>query len=184
MKFTDLSTDLIKPREDQNCDHLLNLTIPEISLPTQDNNLLKLNRSDTFRLIVFCYPMTGHPERSLPKNWDLIPGATGCTSQNCSFRDNYDNIITANALPVGISSQSISEIKEMTIRLKIPYDVLSDQELILASAINLPTFSIDNKKFFKRITLIIEKSVIKKVFYPIFPANSHINDVLEWLNKN
>ena len=184
MNLTDLPTNLLKPEQDGACDHLLSTIIPAISLPSQDGNLLKLNRSDTFRLVIFCYPMTGRPDVPLPNSWNLIPGARGCTSQNCSFRDNYDNLIIANALPVGVSTQSISDIKEMTIRLQIPYDVVSDQELILASAINLPTFSIDDKKFLKRVTMIVEKSVIKKVFYPIFPPNMHINEVLEWLNKN
>tara|TARA_B110000263_G_scaffold214657_1_gene199248 strand:- start:546 stop:932 length:387 start_codon:yes stop_codon:yes gene_type:complete len=128
--------------------------------------------------------MTGRPDQPLPENWDAIPGARGCTPQNCSFRDNYDNLIKVNALPIGVSTQSVSDIKEMTNRLHIPYDVISDQELKMASAINLPIFSINEKKFLKRVTLIIEQSVIKKVFYPIFPPNTHINEVLEWLNKN
>jgi peroxiredoxin len=181
MNLADLPTNLSKPKQDGACDHLMNLTIPDIALPTQDDNLLKLNRSDTFRLVLFCYPMTGHPERPLPKNWNSIPGARGCTLQNCSFRDNYDNLIKANALPIGVSTQSIEDIKEMTTRLKIPYDVVSDQGLFFSSALKLPTFSIGKNKFLKRITLIIEKSIIKKVFYPIFPPQKHIDDVLDWL---
>lgn len=184
MNLTDLPTNLPKPEQDGACDHLLSSIIPDISLPTKDGNLLRLHRSDTFRLVVFCFPMTGHPDRPLPENWEAIPGARGCTPQNCSFRDNYDNLIKANALPVGVSTQSVSDIKEMTMRLHIPYDIVSDQELLFATAINLPTFSINKKKFLKRVTLIIEKTVIKKVFYPIFPPNMHINEVLEWLNKS
>jgi peroxiredoxin len=184
MKLTDLPTNLPKPVQDGACDHLLNLTIPDILLPTQDGNLLKLNRSDTFRLVVFCYPMTGHPDRPLPKDWNSIPGARGCTPQNFSFRANYDNLILANALPIGVTTQSIYDIKEMTMRLQIPYDVVSDQELTLASTINLPTFSIEDKEFLKRVTLIIDKSIIKKVFYPIFSPNTHIYEVLDWLKEN
>ena len=184
MNLNNLSNNLPMSEQDGACNHLLNSIMPDISLKTQDDNLLKLRRSDTFRLIVFCYPMTGRPDQPLPKNWNIILGARGCTSQNCSFRDNYDNLIKANALPVGVSSQSIADIKEMTNRLHIPYDVVSDQEQILSSSINLPTFSIDNKVFLKRVTMIIEKSIIKKIFYPIFSPNNHINDVLDWLNKN
>ena len=43
MNLTDLPTNLPKPEQDGACDHLLNSTIPDISLPTQDDNLLKLN---------------------------------------------------------------------------------------------------------------------------------------------
>ena len=184
MNLRDLPKKIGEIDQDGACDHLLNLTIPDISLPTQDDNLLRLSRSDTFRLVIFCYPMTGRPDQPLPKNWDATPGARGCTSQNCSFRDNYDNLIKANALPIGVSTQSVIDIKEMTNRLQIPYDIVSDQGSAFSSAINLPTFSIDKKKFLKRLTLIIEKSVIKKVFYPIFSPNIHIKEVLKWLNKN
>jgi len=184
MNFKELPKNLFKPEQDEACSHLLHSAIPDISLPNQDGNLLKLNRSDTFRLVIFCYPMTGRPDRSLPNDWHLIPGASGCTIQNCSFRDNYDNFIIANALPIGISTQSISDIKEMVLRLKIPYDLLSDQELSFASSISLPTFSAENKQFLKRVTMIIEKSVIKKVFYPIYSPDQHAEEVINWLNNN
>ena len=184
MNFTNLPTNFLKPKQDGACDHLLNTKIPDISLLTQDGNFLKLNRTDTFRLVIYCYPMTGHPKRPLPDNWDNIPGARGCTSQTCSFRDLYDQIIVQNAVPIGLSTQSVEDLKEMTVRLQIPYDVVSDQHLLFASALNLPTFSIGDKRFIKRVTLIIEKSVIKHFFYPIFPPDKHIKNVLKWLKCN
>ena len=72
----------------------------------------------------------------------------------------------------------------MTLRLKVPYDVLSDQQLKFSNALKLPTFSVSEKKFIKRLTLIIEKSVIKHCFYPILKPDKHIFDVLDWLKKN
>ena len=184
MNLTKLPTNLIKTKFDDACDHLLNMTIPEILLPTQDNNLLKLNRLDTFRLIIFFYSMTGHPDRPLPDNWNSIPGASGCTSQICSYRDNYDELIKNNCIPIGVCTQSVKEIKEMTVRLKVPFDVLSDQNLNLTSKIKLPTFTVGNKTYIKRVTLLIERSVIKKFFYPVFPADKNIHKVLKWLESN
>ena len=183
MNFINLPTNLPKPEKDGACDHLLNITIPNISLPTQDGILLKLKRKDTFRLVIYCYPMTGHPDRPLPENWDIIPGARGCTSQTCAFRDHYDQLIVQNALPIGLSTQSVEDLKEMSLRLRVPYDVVSDQQLLFTSALNLPTFSINEKKFIKRLTLIVEKSKIKHIFYPIFPPDKHIHEVLKWLKK-
>ena len=83
-----------------------------------------------------------------------------------------------------MSTQSVSELKEMVDRLHIPYDVLSDSELKLTKLIKLPTFKIKNLVFIKRLTLIIKQSVIIKVFYPIFPPDLHIYEVLDWLEKN
>ena len=148
---------------------LKNKTFPNISLPNQDGNLLNLDRLDTFRMVLYFYPMTGRPDRPLPNNWNNIPGAKGCTIQACAFRDNYDEIISLNAVPIGISSQSVDDNKEMTTRLNVPYDVLSDEKLKLGNELNIPTFSVDSKIFLKRITLIVEKKIIKYyTFYYIF----------------
>tara|TARA_Y100001960_G_C14356634_1_gene672224 strand:- start:291 stop:677 length:387 start_codon:yes stop_codon:yes gene_type:complete len=128
--------------------------------------------------------MTGRPDRSLPINWNLIPGAKGCTLQTCSFRDKYDEIISLNTVPIGVSTQSIEDLKEMTTRLSVPFDILSDADLKLKNLLNLPTFSIKEKIYIKRLTLVIEKNLIKKVFYPIFPPENHINELIEWLKTN
>ena len=169
---------------DGDMNNLKNLNFPYISLPNQDGNLLNLHRPDTFRMILYFYPMTGRPDRPLPDNWNNIPGAKGCTIETCLFRDKYDEIITLNAVPIGISTQDVKHNKEMTRRLQIPYDVLSDEKLELSKELNIPTFSVDSKIFLKRITLIVEKKIIKKVFYPINDINKHIEEVLEWLNEN
>jgi len=47
-----------KPQNDGKADHLLNKFLPDISLKNQEGNLLKIKRSDTFRLILYFYPMT------------------------------------------------------------------------------------------------------------------------------
>jgi peroxiredoxin len=128
--------------------------------------------------------MTGRPDRPLPDNWNDIPGAKGCTLQTCTIRDNYDQLISLNAVPIGISSQTVDDNKEMTTRLRVPFDVLSDEKLELKSALDLPTFSIKDKLYLKRATIIIENKIIKKVFYPIFTVDKHINEIVEWLKEN
>ena len=175
---------LLIPEDDGAADHLKNNTIPNISLPNQEGNLLQLNRTDTFRMILYFFPMTGRPDRPLPYNWSSITGAKGCTIQTCTFRDNYDALISLNAIPIGISTQSINDNKEMTSRLNIPYDVLSDEKLELKNLLNLPIFLIKNKVYLKRLTIIIENNIIKKVFYPIYPVDKHIRELLKWLEEN
>ena len=62
--------------------------------------------------------------------------------------------------------------------------LLATSILRFAKKLNLPTFVIEDKVFLKRTTIIIEKSVIKKFFYPIFPPNKHVDEVIEWLKIN
>ena len=106
-----LPPDLEISKDNRVCKHLEYMNFPDISLPNQDGNLLKLNREDTFRIVLYCFPMTGRPDRPLPKNWNNIPGAIGCTVQTCSIRDHYDKIVNLNALPVGVSTQSVEDLK-------------------------------------------------------------------------
>ena len=172
------------PVDDGKANHLKNLNIPSISLPNQEGNYLRLDRSDTFRIIIYFFPMTGRPDMPLPQNWNEIPGAHGCTLQTCKFRDNYDDLISLNAVPIGISTQSVSYNKEMTNRLSVPFDVLSDEKLELKNVLKLPTFLVEDKIYLKRLTLIVEKKIVKKVFYPIYPIDKHIDGVLKWLKEN
>ena len=176
--------DISKLNDDGSCSHLINRKFPDISLPNQDGHYLQLNRSDTFRLVIYFYSLTGHPKKKLPENWNKIPGANGCTLQNCSFRDNYEKIIKMNAIPIGVSTQPIEYIKEMTSRLMINYDVLSDIDLTLVKALKLPTFSINKQVYLKKFTLIVDNNTIKKVFYPINSIDKHISEVLKWLQTN
>ena len=184
MESPKLPANLPIPEDDGSCKHLLGQIIPNISLPNQDGNYLKLRRHDSFRIVLYCYPMTGNPQKSLPPNWNNIPGARGCTPQTCSFRDHYDDLIKYNAIPIGLSTQSVPKLKEMVIRLQVPYDVVSDIELRFSELMNFPIFKIKNIAYIKRLTLIVEKSIIIKVFYPIFPPDLHIYEVLDWLQKN
>ena len=137
--------------------HLENNVIPSISLPNQEGNLLRLDRSDTFRMILYFFPMTGRPDMPLPENWNSLPGASGCTLETCKFRDKYDDLISLNAIPIGITSQTVEYNKEMTNRLGIPFDVLSDAKLELKDSLSLPIFSIIKVNRFKYILLSIEK---------------------------
>ena len=63
MDDTKLIKDQLIPESKSDCDHLLNMNLPSISLPNQYGNILKLNRKDTFRLVIYFYSLTGHPKK-------------------------------------------------------------------------------------------------------------------------
>jgi len=81
----------------------------------------------------------------------------------------------------GVSSQPLSEQMEFAERTKMPFPVISDDQFVLAAALSLPTFEFDGGRFYKRLSLIVEKGVIVKVFYPVFPPDGNAVEVLEWL---
>ena len=66
---------------------------------------------------------------------------------------------------------------------RIPYPLLNDSELRLASDAGLPTFEAGGMTLYKRLTLIARAGRIAKVFYPVFPPDRNARDVAEWLSK-
>jgi peroxiredoxin len=69
----------------------------------------------------------------------MIPGARGCTPQSCSFRDHFNEL---RALGVdhlfGLSTQDTAYQREAAERLHLPFPLLSDENLELATAIGYP----------------------------------------------
>ena len=84
----------------------------------------------------------------------------------------------------GLSSQTTSYQKELAKRLNLPYTILLDEHMVLEKELNLPTFHADGLKLFKRITLITKDGKIINYFYPIFPPDKNVKDVLDWLDAN
>ena len=67
MDDTKIIKDQPIPENDRSIDHLQGKILPKIALLNQNGNLLKLNRSDTFRLVIYFYSLTGHPKKNYLK---------------------------------------------------------------------------------------------------------------------
>jgi peroxiredoxin len=173
------------PNDDGAAAHLLGMTVPPISLIATNDSSVTL-ASLPGRSVVFAYPRTGEPGKiSLVDDWDMIPGARGCTPHACAFRDLCADLKAAGAAQVfGLSTQSNAYQTEMAGRLHLPFPVLSDQKLKLTEAMRLPTMEVAGLTMIKRLALIIDHAVIAKVFYPVFPPDRNAADVLDWLKAN
>ena len=173
------------PTNDGAAAHLAGMAIPPISLVATDDTSATLSALPG-RSVVFAYPRTGEPGKiSLVDDWDMIPGARGCTPQTCAFRDLFAELKAAGAGHVfGLSAQSNAYQLEMASRLHLPFPVLSDEKLALTRALNLPTMEVAGLTLIKRLALIIDDARITHVFYPVFPPDRNAGDVLGWLKEN
>ena len=173
------------PKDDGAANHLVGATIPPVSLVATDDTSVTLSALKG-RSVVFAYPRTGEPGKiSLVDDWDMIPGARGCTPQTCSFRDLFAELKAAGSRHVfGLSTQSNAYQAEMASRLHLPFPVLSDEKLKLTQALNLPTMEVAGLTLIKRLALIVDDARITKVFYPVFPPDRNAGDVLAWLKAN
>jgi peroxiredoxin len=178
----DLPEGIPAPTDDGAADHLHGMRLPSVPLTSTSGDTVDLS-SLSGVTVVYCYPMTGRPDRELPRGWDEIPGARGCTPQSCSFRDHYSELRDLGARVFGLSTQSTGYQQEAVGRLQLPFELLSDERLAFAAALGLPTFEVDGTTLLKRLTLIIEGGRIEKVFYPVFPPGKNAEEVLAWLRQ-
>lgn len=88
--------------------------IPAFSLPDQDGNIFEIS---TFlgkkKLVIFFYPQDG---------------SLNCTKEACYFRDLSDVFEEADALVIGVSSQSVESHKKFAEANRLKYTLLSDTE--------------------------------------------------------
>ena len=180
---TYLPENLPVPENDGASDHLPGMRLPSVPLMSTAGEPLDLSRLSG-RTVVYCYPRTGRPDQDSPPGWDEIPDARGCTPQSCSFRDHHEELRALGARAFGLSTQDTEYQREATRRLQLPFELLGDERLEFARAINLPTFGVDSMTLLKRITLIIDSGRIEKVFYPVFPPDKNAQEVIEWLSRN
>jgi peroxiredoxin len=173
------------PDDDGGAAHLAGMAIPEVTLRATDDTMVTLSQLKG-RTVVFGYPRTGEPGKiGLVEDWDMIPGARGCTPQTCSFRDLFGELKAAGASQVfGLSTQSNDYQIEMASRLHLPFPVLSDEQLELTNALELPTMEVAGLTMIKRLALIVDDARITHVFYPVFPPDRNAGDVLAWLKDN
>lgn len=179
-----LPPNLPVPGDDGGCRHLPGTRMPDIALMSTSNRRVNLSRLAAPRIIVYCYPMTGQPGKALPAGWDDIPGARGCTLETCGFRDLHAELAKLNADVYGLSVQSTAYQQEMVTRLKVPFEVLSDEQMAFTTALRLPTFTAGGMTLIKRLTLVVRGGTIEHVFYPIFPPDRHADEVIAWLKGN
>ena len=86
---------------------------PDFELMNQDGQLIKLSDYRGKKVILFAFPKANTP---------------GCNNQACSFRDIFPQLESYNAVVLGISADSVEELKSWKTMKNLPYDLLSDPE--------------------------------------------------------
>lgn len=175
-----LPNDLPVPVDDGACDHLLGRRLPAISLPSTAGDGVDLC-TYAGTLVVYFYPMLGRPDSPPLVGWNDIPGARGCTPQTCAFRDRHAVLKKLGARVFGVSAQSVADQIEAHARLHLPFALLSDAQLALTTALQLPTFEYGGLRLIKRLTIVTTDGIIRKFFYPVFPPDKNAGEVIAWL---
>jgi peroxiredoxin len=183
-----LPPDLPAPADDGACDHLPGSRVPSVRLASTGGRLVDLAEAAQRPAVLFFYPRTGEAGQPAGREWDAIPGARGCTPQSCGFRDLHREFLKEGVAVLGVSTQETAYQREFVDRNHVPFELLSDAELLLTRAARLPTFEFPVPRggpstLIKRMAWYVERGRIEKIWYPVFPPDRNAETVLAWLRE-
>ncbi len=181
--LTELPSGLPVPVDDGRAAHLTGLAVPSLALQATTGERIDLSRVPG-RAVVFAYPRTGRPgQPPLTADWDLVPGARGCTPETCAFRDLAEDFGKHGVRIFGLSTQEPTYQRELAERLHLPFPVLSDAGRALTEALRLPTLTIGGHVLLARLSWLQHDGRIERVWYPVFPPDRHASEVLASLSR-
>jgi len=179
-----LPSNLPRPEDDGAADHLVGRGMSMARLRGTEGAAVELGELPLGRSVIFVYPCTGRPARAMPAGWDDIPGARGCTAELTGVSDAHDDLRRAGAAAVyGLSTQDSAYQAEAARRLRLTFPLLADPTMRVGRDLDLPSFTADGATFYRRITLMVQDGVIEHVFYPVFPPDTHVHEVVGWLQR-
>ena len=140
--------------------------IPSFSSSDQNGNLFDINTVLRKKnLVIYFYPKDDSP---------------GCTKEACSFRDQFEVFREADAVIIGISSQSVKSHKEFAEKYKLNYTLLSDESQTLRKLFGVPTNLLGLIP--GRVTYIVNKEgKVVYIFNSQTQAVQHVEEALKIL---
>ncbi len=136
--------------------------VPDFKAKTQSGEKFELSNYLGKPLVIYFYPKDNTP---------------GCTTQACSFRDQYQDFQDLGAEVIGVSGDSEESHDKFAQKHKLPFILLSDERKKIRNLFGVPTH------FFGllpgRVTYIIDKEgKIVSVFNSI-KSTVHIEHALD-----
>lgn len=142
---------------------------PDFTLPTHEGSTLRLSELRGRRVVLFFYPRADTP---------------GCTTEACEFRDQNEEFDSRDAVILGISPDSIDEVRAFREKYHLPYPLLADAEHQVAEQYGVwVEKSMFGRKFWgvERTTFVIgADGRIEQIYRKVKPSG-HAMQVLEQL---
>src|SRR2546428_10602499 len=124
-----LPPDLPVPKDGGAATHLRGAAVPSLALASTSGASIDLARLAAAPAVLFFYPRTGGRGKSSGPEWDLIPGARGCTPQGCGFRDLHAEFRVLGVTVAWISTQITAYQRVISESNPTPFDQLREAVL-------------------------------------------------------
>lgn len=134
---------------------------PDFEAVTDEGTTLKLSDLRGRRVVLYFYPKDN---------------TSGCTTQACSFRDQYSEITEKNALVLGVSPDGETSHQKFRTKYDLPFNLLVDSDHAIAELYGVwGEKSMYGRKYMGIIRsqfVIDEEGKIIDAFYKVSPKKS------------
>lgn len=137
-----------------------------ISKDTEGNDFNSQDFVGKKPLVIYFYPKDNTP---------------GCTTQACSFRDQYEDFKDLGAEVIGISSDDVSSHKKFATQYKLPFILLSDSDKKIRKLFGVPSNMFGLLP--GRVTYVIDRDGEIKMIFDSMMASKHIPKALDAVKK-
>lgn len=134
----------------------VNQNAPSFSLPDQNQIIHRLDQYRGRWVLLYFYPK------------DMTPG---CTTEACSFRDNYDQLLP-QLVVLGVSADSVASHTKFAAKYHLPFPLLSDQ-----SKDTIKVYQAWGP-FTKRLSYLIDPEGKIAKAYPKVSPKDHVAEVI------
>jgi peroxiredoxin len=157
-------------------DALVGREMPSVVLGREDGIALNLGEfSRGFPLAIYLYPAIGASREGIEDTRPLD------AAQHRAFRDCRSDFEARGYRALGVSNLSPRSQAREIFESRLSHMLLSDPQLHLAEALDLPTVTVGGVRRYRRLTLIVRRGVSEKAFYPVDSAPRSAAQVITWI---
>ena len=110
------------------------------------------------------------------------PELAGCTAEACSFRDHLTTLRGLGAVVFGVSLQSTERQRQFVERERLSFELLSDDQKKLVSALGIPMWiSEAGEGFVARTTVVVARGGQVAVVFEDVTVEGHVEAVIKVL---
>jgi peroxiredoxin Q/BCP len=147
--------------------------LPSVTLRSTAGREVDVAAEATHRhVVMFFYPGDREGLR--------YPELAGCTAEACSFRDHLTTLHKLGAVVYGVSLQSTERQRQFVEREHLSFELLSDDQKRLVSALGIPMWvSEGGEEFVARTTVVVAKGGSVTAVFEDVDVAGHAEAVIE-----
>ena len=147
----------------------INTLAPDFTADTDGGGKITLSENKGKWVVLYFYPKDS---------------TSGCTTEACNFRDNYERLASLNVMIIGVSPDSPKSHDNFKAKQELNFTLVSDADKSICEAYGVwVEKSMYGRKYMgvERSTFIIDPEANIKQIYRKVKVNGHVDAVIEQL---